>query len=55
MSETSVAACKNCDQPIRLFYGTWIHDRPDSNEAFSSAPFCDTDSMSKAEPFEGDE
>lgn len=60
MNETPAAAsepvrvtCKHCDQPIRMFFGTWIHDRAGQNTPFAMAPFCDDD-LAKAEPFEGD-
>ena len=53
MNETSAERCRNCGQPIRLFYGTWIHERP-GNVAFAGAPFCETDGLAKAEPYEGD-
>jgi hypothetical protein len=52
VSETSAEVCKNCGRPIRLFYGTWIHQRTE-NAAFAGAPFCD-EGLAKAEPYEGD-
>ena len=53
MSETPTAACKNCDQPIRLSYGIWVHTGR-TNDPFANAPFCEGDGFMKAEPYEGD-
>lgn len=40
MSETPPVLCEHCDQEIRNFYGTWIHER--SGDILAALPFCST-------------